>query len=263
MNCYNHYMKRIVIKVGTHVLSEQNRLYEPRFKALCEFLANACKKYEIILVSSAAIVSGYSKLKLDKSILANRQALAAIGQPYLIETYNKFLKQFGKMGAQILISGHNFDSRSATNNAKSTIEALLKNGVIPIINENDATATKEIVFGDNDQLSAHVAYYFGADMLVILSDIDGYYDKDPRKNEDAKVLKIVHKINQDELKMPQISGSEFATGGIVTKLKAADYLLQRNTCMFMGSGFDLKDVTDFILHDTHTGGTLFLPKDMP
>lgn len=254
-------MKRVVIKVGTHVLSENNRLCKERFAALCEFLSDLSQKYEVILVSSAAIIAGYSKLKLDKNILSNRQALAAIGQPYLIEAYNKHLNKYGKMGAQILISGHNFDSRSATCRAKSAVEALLKNGVIPIINENDATATDEIVFGDNDQLSSRVAYYFGAKMLVILSDIDGYYDKDPKKYSDAKIRKVLHAIDEDELKMPQTAGSEFATGGIVTKLKAADYLLKHGREMFMGSGFDLSDVREFMLKSNHIGGTLFMPKE--
>lgn len=253
-------MKRVVVKVGTHVLSENNMLHEERFISLCDFLSKLSEKIEVILVSSAAIVAGYSKLKLDKNILSNRQALAAIGQPYLIEAYNKHLKKYGKMGAQILISGHNFDSRSATSRAKNAIEALLENGIIPIINENDATATEEIVFGDNDQLSSRVAYYFDADMLIILSDIDGYYDNDPKIDKNAKVRKIVHEICPHELLMPQIAGSEFATGGIVTKLKAADYLLKRGKSMFLANGFDLHDVESFALYNKHKGGTFFCPK---
>ncbi len=248
---------RVVVKVGTHMLSEQNRLCKERMYNLVEFLVELMKENEVILVSSAAIAAGYSKLKLDKKILANRQALAAIGQPYLIETYNKKLEKFGKMGAQILLTADDFDSRKRTRHAKCAIETLILHGILPIINENDATATEEIVFGDNDQLSAHCAHYFDADLLIILSDIDGYYDKDPRKYDDAVMKKVVCKIDESELQLPCNPGSEFATGGIVTKLKAAEFLLKRGKSMFMASGFDLSDVRSFTLESNHQGGTLF------
>lgn len=254
-------MKRIVVKVGTHVLSEQNRLSKKRMGALCGFLSSLMEQYEVILVSSAAIVAGYSKIKLDKHILSNRQALAAIGQPYLIETYNKHFQKHGKIAAQILLAGHDFDSRKSTQKAIDTMETLIQNGVLPIVNENDATATDEIVFGDNDQISAHVAYYFNADILVILSDIDGYYDKDPNKYENAKLKKVVRTIDEKELTMPAIGGSEFATGGIVTKLKSARFLLERGVDMFMCSGFDLSDAEEFLLHNKHKRGTLFSSKE--
>ena len=240
-------MKRVVVKVGTHVLTEQNRICKERMLNLVKFLVDLMEKHEVILVSSAAIAAGYSRLKLDKSILSNRQALAAIGQPWLIEAYNRKLDRFGKMAAQVLITAEDFDSRKRTKNARRLIDALIENSVLPIINENDAVATEEIVFGDNDQLSAHVAYYFDADMLIILSDIDGYYDKDPRKNSDAKVNRVVTCIKKEELQVPLSAGSEFATGGIVTKLKAADFLLQRGKSMFMSDGFDLSDVRSFML----------------
>lgn len=248
-----------MVKVGTHVLSEQNHLSKERMLNLVEFLVALMEKYEVILVSSAAIAAGYTKLKIDKSILGNRQALAAIGQPYLVETYNKKLARFDKMGAQVLITAEDFDSRKRTKNAQNVVNTLIANGILPIINENDATATEEIVFGDNDQLSAHVAHYFCADMLVILSDIDGYYNCDPRTNPEAILNRIVHEIPQDELSKPVSPGTTFATGGIVTKLKAANFLLQRNASMFMASGFDLKDVYAFLLHSKHEGGTLFTP----
>ncbi|MBE0495543.1 MAG: glutamate 5-kinase [Campylobacterales bacterium] len=254
-------MKRVVVKVGTHVLSEQNHLSKERMLNLVAFLVALMERYEVILVSSAAIAAGYTKLKLDKSILGNRQALAAIGQPYLIETYNKKLATFEKMGGQVLITAEDFDSRKRTKNAQNVVNTLISHGVLPIINENDATATEEIVFGDNDQLSAHAAHYFGADMLVILSDIDGYYNKDPRKHPDAFIRKVVHEIKEEELHLPFSPGTEFATGGIVTKLKAANFLLQRGGSMFMASGFDLQDAYAFLLHDRHEGGTLFCPSE--
>ncbi len=252
-------MKRIVVKVGTHVLSEQNHLSKERMYNLVKFLVALMEKYEVILVSSAAIAAGYTKLKLDKSILGNRQALAAVGQPYLVETYNKKLAKFNKMAAQVLITAEDFDSRKRTKNAQNVINTLIGHKILPIINENDATATEEIVFGDNDQLSAHATYFFCADMLVILSDIDGYYSSDPRINKDATLKHIVHEIPEESLLVAPSPGTAFATGGIVTKLKAADFLLRHNISTFMASGFDLKDAYSFLLHDKHEGGTLFTP----
>ncbi|NOX15055.1 MAG: glutamate 5-kinase [Epsilonproteobacteria bacterium] len=253
--------KRIVVKVGTHVLSEQNRLCKERMMNLVEFLSKLMDKYEVILVSSAAVVAGYSKLKLDKNQLHNRQAMAAIGQPHLIAAYSKKLEKFGKIAAQLLLTSDDFDSRKRTHHAKCTINTLLENNILPIINENDATATEELVFGDNDQLSARAAYYFDAGILILLSDIDGYYDKDPKKNPNTTIKKIVHNIEKCELNVDEESSYEFATGGIVTKLKAADYLLKRDIDMFIASGFDLKDIEGYMLRNEHLGGTLFTSKD--
>lgn len=252
---------RVVIKVGTHVLSEQNRLDKTRMYNLVVFLVDLMEKNEVILVSSAAIAAGYSKLKLDKKTLGNRQALAAIGQPYLIEAYNKKLANFDKIAGQILLGADDFKSEKRTKHAKRAIDTLIANQILPIINENDATSTDEILFGDNDQLSAHVAYYFGAHLLIILSDIDGYYDKDPRSNSDAVVQKIVHKIDPRELIGQASPNMEFATGGILTKLKSAQFLLERKKSMFMASGFDLTDVRSYMLDGIHRGGTLFVSKD--
>ncbi|MDX1809503.1 MAG: glutamate 5-kinase [Sulfurospirillaceae bacterium] len=250
-------MSRIVVKVGTHVLSEQNRLYKPRILNLIEFLVKLMEKHEVILVSSGAVAAGYSLLKIDKNNLNNRQAIAAIGQPQLMATYNKKLEKFGKVGAQLLLTADDFDSRKSCYYAKCTVETLIKNGILPIINENDATATEELVFGDNDQLSARVAHYFDAQMLILLSDIDGYYDKDPNKHDDAVMKKVVREIGESELLVESSTTFQFATGGIVTKLKAADYMLKKGRDMFIASGFDLKDVESFMLDGKHLGGTLF------
>ncbi len=250
-------MKRIVIKVGSHVLTEQNRLARERITNLVSFLADLRKKYEVILVSSGAVAAGYSKLKLDKSILGNRQAIAAVGQPYLMSVYAKKLGVFGIVTAQVLLNASDFDSRKSTKNAKNAIDVLIKKGVIPIINENDATDISELVFGDNDQMSAHVAHFFDAHMLVILSDIDGFYDKDPREFKDAKMRKNVSEILDKDLDVPCIPNGSFATGGIVTKLKAAKFILANNKEMFMASGFELLDAKSFLLDGVHLKGTHF------
>jgi len=248
---------RIVIKVGSHVLAEDGGLAESRISNLCMFLVDLMQKHEVILVSSGAVAAGHTKLKLDKSLLGNKQAIAAVGQPYLISVYKKIFAKSDILVAQILLGADDFDSRRRTKHAKQAVDTLLENGVLPIINENDVTSIDELVFGDNDQLSAHATYYFDADLLVILSDIDGYYEEDPHKNKDAKMLHIVHDINQKDLEMTHTPNNEFATGGIVTKLKAASFLLSHKREMFMASGFELSDVRSFLLDRKHKGGTHF------
>ncbi|MDR2080393.1 MAG: glutamate 5-kinase [Campylobacteraceae bacterium] len=252
--------KRIVIKVGTHVITDGGKLCAFRFEKFVEFLSLLMDKYEVILVSSGAVAMGFSKIKLDKKVLSNKQALAAIGQPYLIRYYNEFLQKYGKFGAQILLVSDDFDSRKRTKAARDAINTLLKNGILPIINENDTTAVEELVFGDNDQLSAHVTHFFDADLLVILSDINGYYDANPKEDKNAKLILHVDAINESNLYENANVGSEFGTGGIVTKLKAADFLLKNGRSMFLASGFDLTDAKNFILDGKHSGGTLFASK---
>ncbi len=252
-------MKRVVVKVGSHVLTQDGDLAYGRIENLCLFISKAMDKYEVILVSSGAVAAGWTKLPLDRKILANRQAIAAVGQPYLISVYQECFSSSDIRVAQLLLGADDFDSRRRTTHAKDAIETLLKNRTLPIINENDVTSTEELVFGDNDQLSAHVAYYFDADMLIILSDIDGYYDKDPRESSDAKMRKVVHQIERCDLEVEHSPNGEFATGGIVTKLKAASFLMERGKPMFMASGFDLKDVESFLLKGEHKKGTLFEP----
>lgn len=259
-------MKRIVIKVGSALLSRGSEVARDRMEAICRFIADLrAQEYEVILVTSAAVAVGYTALPLDKGQTPNRQALAAIGQPLLMNLYREVLRPLGILPAQLLLSAYDFDSRKRTQNARNTMEVLLGHGVLPIINENDATATKELdkleVFGDNDRLSAHVAHYFNAELLLILSDIEGYYDKNPRLFPDAKIQKIVHEISTEELNATASPNDNFATGGIVTKLQAADFLLQRGGKMFLASGLDLGAARDFLLNGEHTRGTLFVKKE--
>lgn len=250
-------MRRLVVKVGSAVLTEQNRIARERMQNLVDLIAELKKRYEVILVSSGAVAAGYTELKLDKKSLANKQALASIGQPVLMKRYKKKFEKFGIITSQVLVTAANFNTHEQAERVKNTIETLLEHGVVPIINENDATATEELVLGDNDQLSAYAAYHFDADLLVILSDIDAYYDKDPRVNEDAKVRKVVNAIEKAELEREVTPNTSFATGGIVTKLKAADFLLSRHKKMFLASGFDLSDARAFLLENKHEGGTFF------
>lgn len=252
---------RVVFKVGTAILVKNGKLELERIEALCQFFSVIREKYSVMLVTSGAVAAGYSSVKLDKSTMANRQALAAVGQPILMNIYIQILAKYNIVPAQLLLSAYAFDSRKRTETIRGALDVLLEQEVLPIINENDVTATQELEvmdsFGDNDRLSASVAYYFNADLLVILSDIEGYYDKNPTQFSDAKVRKIVKYLTKEELETPLNPNDAFATGGIATKLQAADFLLQHNKKMFLTSGMNLEFARSFLMDGKHISGTLF------
>jgi len=252
-------MQRIVIKVGSAVLTEKNQIAKERMLNLVTLIANLRSKYKVILVTSGAVAAGYAALKLDKRKQIGRKALAAAGQPILMTSYKKKFDIYEIDTAQILLTEDDFDSRKRTRMFQDIINAHLTHDILPIINENDISSTPEQLFGDNDQLSANVAYATEADLLVILSDIDGYYDKNPKENSDAKIKKIVSEISEQSLSDASTPNDPFATGGIVTKLKAADYLMKKGKRMFLCNGYDLSSATSFLLHDEHVLGTLFVP----
>ena len=249
--------KRIVLKVGSAVLTENGKIAHRRLDNLVEFISKLKERYEVILISSGAVAAGYTLLQLDKKVVANRQALASIGQPLLMHTYRREFSKYEIIPSQVLLEATLFQDEQRLTHAKDAINTLLKEGVVPVINENDVTAVEELVFGDNDQLAAYVAHYFDAELLTILTDIDGYYDKNPHTDKDAKLLKVVDQIDQKELEATHSANSEFATGGIVTKLKAADFLLKQGGKMYLTSGFDLKYAREYLLNDNHLSGTLF------
>jgi glutamate 5-kinase len=254
-------MKRVVVKVGSAVLTQDGVVALERMQSLVDFLAKLMKEHEVILVSSGAVAAGYTKIQLDRTIIKNKQALAAIGQPILLNKYSKKFSKYDVVVSQVLVTSANLNKLDDIKRIKNTIDTLLDNGVIPIVNENDATATDELELGDNDQLSAYITKHTNSDILVILSDIDAYYDCDPRVHSDAKVLKTVDNITKDELQKDVTPNNIFATGGIVTKLKAASYLLQNDISTFLASGFNLDDVKSFMLDKNHIGGTLFTKSD--
>ncbi|NOR54681.1 MAG: glutamate 5-kinase [Sulfurovum sp.] len=250
--------QRIVIKVGSHVLTQEGAIAKVRMFALVEFIAQLkAKEYEVILVSSGAVAAGFTQLPLDRSSVANKQALAAIGQPYLLKMYQEKFEIFDLLCSQVLLRADVFDSAEHMNHAKVAIDTLLENNVVPIINENDTVSIEELIFGDNDRLSAHVAHHFDAPFLVILSDINAFYDKDPNKYADAKQRKVVNALLKEELEAEHNPNNEFATGGIVTKLQAADFMMKHGKEMFLASGFDLSDVKSYLLDGVHESGTLF------
>jgi len=253
-------MKRIVVKVGSAVLTQDNNIAKDRMMNLVHLVAKLKSKYDVILVSSGAVAAGYGALRLDKSKQISKKAIAAAGQPILMSSYKKKFDTYNIDTAQILLTEDDFDSRKRTKMFQEIINTLLENDILPIVNENDISSTPEQLFGDNDQLSANIAHRTNSNLLVILSDIDGYYTANPNEDKNAKLLKVLDKIPEGALEDKSTANNEFATGGIVTKLKAADYLMQRGRKMFLSNGFNLDAVESFLLENKHTMGTLFIPE---
>jgi glutamate 5-kinase len=250
-------LQRIVLKVGSAVLTQDGELAIQRLQNLVEFIVELKTKYDVILVSSGAVAAGYTLLKLDKNILENKQALASLGQPLLMNSYKNYFMKYDIISSQLLLEASTFRDEKRLSHAKKTIDVLLRNNVIPIINENDVTAVEELVFGDNDQLAAYVTENFDSQMLVILTDIDGYYDKNPHIYNDSILQKVVNKITDDMINVQDNPNTTFATGGIATKLKAAKFLLENDKTMYLSSGFDLSFAKDFLLNAMHIKGTIF------
>jgi glutamate 5-kinase len=253
-------LKRIVIKVGSSVLTNTNSMAKERMLNLVSLIAKARKKYEVILVTSGAVSAGYTAVQLNKSIPTSKKVLASLGQPILMSSYKKLFDIFDVTISQILLTEEDFDSRVHTQIVQDIIDRTLKNDILPIVNENDISTTPDQLFGDNDQLSAHVAYHTNSDMLVILSDIDGYFDSNPKNNPKAKIRKIVSEITEEELNQKHTPNNQFATGGIVTKLKAAKYMMDHNKEMFLCNGYDVSSAKEFLIEGTQNKGTLFTTK---
>lgn len=255
-------MTRIVIKVGSAVLTENNNIAKKRMLNLVSFIADLKQKYDVILVTSGAVAAGYSALQLDKTKQIGKKALAAAGQPILMTSYKKMFDIYDIDTAQILLTEDDFDSRKRTTMFKEIINTHLENDIIPIVNENDIISTREQLFGDNDQLSANVTYATNAETLIILSDIDGYFDKNPKEHKDAKIFKTLNSIPENLLNDKCTPNNPFATGGIVTKLRAADFLLKRDKKMFLCNGFDLSSAKSFLIDGEHVLGTLFTKENV-
>ena len=252
-----HHYKRIVLKVGTSVLTENREIAKERMLNLVSFIVQLRKKYEVILVSSGAVASGYTALKLDRKEHISKKVLAAVGQPILMSAYKKKFDIFDIDTAQILLTENDFDSRQMTEIFIQIINTSLEEGILPIVNENDISSTPGQLFGDNDQVAARVTHHTNADLLVILSDIDGYYDTDPVKNPNAKMIKEVNSISEEKLNAIVAPNNEFASSGIVTKLVAAEFLINKGKEMFLCSGFDLTTAYEYLIDEIHDHGTLF------
>ena len=233
---------RIVIKVGTSTLAHPSgRMNIRRTRALCRVLSDIKNMgNDVILVTSGAIGMGMGKLSLRErpADIATKQAVAAIGQCDLMYTYDKFFSEYHHTIAQLLLTAEDFESEDRHENLSATLGRLLSLGVLPIVNENDTVATEEIKVGDNDTLSALVAVSAGADILVLLSDIDGLFTADPRKDTSARLIREVREINEDLYARAGDAGSLFGTGGMATKLKAAKIATDGGCDMVIANGRD-------------------------
>lgn len=231
---------RIVIKIGTSTLTHASgHLNIRRVEALCKTISDVRNAgHEVILVSSGAIGMGVSKLGLKKrpDDMPTKQAAAAVGQCELMYIYDKLFGEYHHTVSQLLITGDDMRSEQRHQNFTNTLDRLLELGAMPIINENDTVATDEIGIGDNDTLAAIVAKSVRADLLVLLSDIDGLYTADPHKDPDAVLLRHVTEINDEVRALAGVSGSGLGTGGMITKLQAAELCLDCGCTMVIANG---------------------------
>ena len=255
---------RIVVKIGSNSLMhpETGRPDYIKIERLAKELTDLRNRgNDVCLVSSGAIAVGRQMLKAESkpSSLPEKQAFASIGQSKLMMIYQQAFGEYNQEIGQILMTKYTILNPEARKNAQNAFDKLFEMGVIPIVNANDAISTYDIQFGDNDTLSAIVASVVSAHRLILMSDIDGLYDSDPRKNPDAKLISRVEDINEDIMSMAGSgAGSDFGTGGMLTKLIAAKIATQSGVSMLI---VNAADVT--VLHrifDGEKAGTFFAPK---
>lgn len=233
---------RVVVKIGTSTLAHPSgHLNIRRVAQLCEILSDIKNAgHQVILVSSGAIGMGVGKLGLRErpTDIPTKQAAAAVGQCELMYIYDKLFSEYHHTVAQLLITGEDVANEKRHSNFRNTLHRLLELNALPIINENDTVATEEIVIGDNDTLAAIVARSVDADLLILLSDIDGLYTADPRKDPHARLISRVEKLDDSIRGLAGTSGSAQGTGGMITKLQAADICMKCGCNMVIANGAD-------------------------
>ena len=255
-------IQKIVVKVGTSTLTkEDGNLNIEKIKKIVSELSNLSDKgYDVVLVTSGAVGAGMGRLNMTErpKTLSEKQALASVGQVALTHLYQMLFQEYGKIIGQLLLTKGDFSDRRRYLNARNVCNTLLKNKIVPIINENDAVVANEIKVGDNDTLSALVSGLIDADLLIILSDVQGLYNKNPQKYEDANLIEIVGKIDEDIRKTAGGEGSKFGTGGMITKIIAAEMATKIGTNMVIASGEDPRNITRIV--EKENIGTLFTKK---
>lgn len=258
---------RIVVKVGTSTLTNEiGKRNLRRIEKLAMVLSDIRNMgHEVVLVSSGAIAVGANKLRLSErpTSMRMKQAAAAVGQCENMFLYDKFFGYYDKTVAQILLNAEDIRQEEKKENLTNTFNALLEMGVIPIVNENDSVSYTEIesedrLFGDNDMLSAVVAVLCQADMLVILSDIDGFFDKDPRLYKDAQLISRIENIDESVYNLAGGAGSRRGTGGMKTKLQAADLATGNGIHTLVINGKNPEVLYE--IFDGNKVGTLFVAK---
>lgn len=252
--------RKIVIKIGSSTITSEDGLIDKRF---LDDLAKQVKSLmdigkRVVIVSSGARIAGVGTLGKwsRKEDIHYKQALCAIGQVELMDSYRKIFHNHGLHIAQLLLTREDFEDKARTMNIRNTLFTLLDEGVVPIINENDTVCVEEIKIGDNDMLAAHATVLWGADLLIILSDIEGIYDKNPAENKDAKLIQVINNIEEME-KSISISGkSSFGTGGIATKILAAKEVTRYGANLIVAKG--KKENIILNLSNGEEVGTVFL-----
>lgn len=256
--------KRIVVKVGTSTLThDTGKINLRRLENLVRVLSDLMNMgHEVVLVSSGAIGVGVGKLGLPEKPTDTRQkqALAAIGQASLMSIYEKYFKEYGYTTGQVLLTKFVLDDEGRYTSAKHAFETMIGYRVIPIVNENDVISTYEIEFGDNDTLSAYVARLVDAELLVILSDIDGFYDGDPTK-EGSKMIPVVEEITEEVRACAGGEGTRRGTGGMRTKINAAELVTAQGIDMVIANGEKPEKLYD--IAEGKSVGTLFKGKKKP
>ena len=255
--------RRVVIKIGSQILSSQNGIEEGRIKGLVGDLAALHdQRKEIVVVSSGAVAAGMTRLGIKErpKTIPQKQALAAVGQIKLMALYETCFSRFHKNVAQVLLTHEDLANRRRYLNAKHTLMTLLESSIIPIVNENDTVAVEEMKFGDNDHLSALVAALLEADLLIMLSDVDGIFDLDPRVHEDARLIPLISDIKAAKHRLKGESQSPLGTGGISSKVSAAEKAAAAGVPTLIANGlvanilprlFDLRQET----------GTMVIPEE--
>lgn len=253
--------KKIVVKIGSSSITHEStgninyKKLERLVRILCD-IKNQGK--DIVLVSSGAIAVGRQAVGLSEKpkILSEKQACAAIGQCRLMMTYQKLFAEYNQIAAQVLMTKYTMLNDDSLNNARNTFEELFKFGAIPVVNENDTVSTYEIEFGDNDRLSALVCALVRADLLILLSDIDGLFTDDPNRNPNAEFIEIVTEIDENIRKMAKETASSVGTGGMSAKLAAATIATDAGADMVIANSKDVSVIEDII--EGKNVGTLFL-----
>lgn len=256
---------RIVIKVGTSTLTYGNgKVNLSNIEKLVRKISDLSNRgKEIILVTSGAVGIGMARLGIEEkpSLIPEKQAAASVGQSELMHIYSKLFAEFGLIVGQILLTREVFSNEIMNNNARNTFNSLMDKNIIPIVNENDSVSTAELEFdkyssfSENDTLAAMVAVLTEAELLIILSDIDGFYTGDPRKDDNARILETVTDINGEIERFAGGNGSIRGTGGMVTKLNAAKLCMENNINVVIANGGNMDNIEG--IFDGKTIGTLF------
>lgn len=251
-------VKRIVVKIGSSSITNDDGVSRDKINSFVSQISDIVNEgYEVILVTSGAVSAGLGKINSDKSnmTIPMRQALAAIGQTVLMNEYRSAFIEKGLNIAQILMTEDDVNNRKRFLNIKNTIECLLENNIVPVVNENDTVVVTEIKFGDNDTLSAHVANLTDADLLILLSDVDGFFND----LSDNKPIDVITEIDEELMNKAGGTGSKHGTGGMVTKLKAADMVMKCGQIMAIANASE-KEILKKILHGEKKGTIFFKNK---